>query len=87
MTMPNAMDSRAKLRGPSLDLALVARRAVVAIAALAGLLGILAERPVLWVALRAGAVAVIGLCAIHVAQRVTARVQASMPRRARGGTR
>jgi len=81
----NALDLRGRARGPQLDLAGVARRAVVAIAAGAGLIGILAERPVLSVAWRAGAVALIGLGAIALAERALARTRTRDPRGARGG--
>jgi len=69
------------------DLGLAARRAVVAIAAGAGLVGILSEQSVLSVAVRVGAIAAIGLGAIHVVDRATGRARARSQRNVRGGTR
>lgn len=83
----NVLDHRGRAPGAQLDLVGIARRSVVAIAAGAGLIGILAERPVLSVAWRAGAVALIGLGAIALAERALARSRSSAPRGARGGTR
>jgi len=66
-----------------IDFGGVARRAVVTIAAGAGLIGILAERPVATVAWRASAVAVVGLIAIALTARVIARLATKGPRTAR----
>ena len=61
------------------DVGALARRTVVAIAAAAALVGILAGRPVLSVAWRAGAVALVALVAIRVVERLIPQ--------ARGGAR
>lgn len=61
------------------DVGAIARRAVVAIAAAAALVGILAGRDVLTVAWRAGVVALVLLVAIRVVERFTTQ--------ARGGAR
>jgi hypothetical protein len=73
----------AKGTASSIDFGGLARRAVVAIAAGAGLVGILAARPVATVAWRASAVAVIGLVAIALTERVIARLGTRGPRTAR----
>lgn len=64
-----------------LDVAMIARRAVVAIAAGAGLIAILGDKPVLTVAWRAGVIAVVGLVAIHVVERATRRQRRAPARR------
>jgi hypothetical protein len=66
-----------------IDFGGLARRAVVAIAAGAGLIGILAERPVATVAWRASAVVVVGLIAVALTERVIARFGTKGPRTAR----
>jgi hypothetical protein len=71
----------------SADHAAFARRLVVAAAAVGGLAGILAERPVLTVALRVGAIAAGGLLVITLAERaVLAHVARARPKQ-RGGDR
>jgi len=83
----STLDPRSPGGRARVDLALAARRAVVAIAAGAGLFGILSEQPVLSVAWRVGAVAAIGLGTIHVVERTTGRIRGPSARNARGGTR
>jgi hypothetical protein len=56
-----------------LDLTALARRAAVAIAAGAGLVGLLSGRPLLTVAWRAGLILVVGLAVIALASRWTRR--------------
>lgn len=82
----NHAKNGANSRGPSFDTGSAARRVVVIIAAGAGIFGILAERPVLSVAWRAAAVAVLGVGAIHLVERVTGRFR-STTRDTRGGLR
>jgi|GEM_PF-4015489 len=82
---PNPTNIGAKSRGPSFDAAFVARRVVVLIAAGAGLFGILAERPIVSVAWRAATVALLGLGAIHVAERATGSFRFKSTRRPSGG--
>ncbi len=71
----------------TLDFGGAARRTVVAIAALAGLSGILAERPIVTVASRAGTIAVLGLLVIFIAERSFARGRSKSGRGPRGGSR
>lgn len=83
----STLDPRSPGGTARVDLTPTARRAVVAIAAAAGLLGILSEQPVLAVAWRVGAVAAIGLGAIYVVERTTGRMRGPSARNARGGRR
>lgn len=84
MKSPSLLGSRT---APRIDFGGAARRTVVAIAALAGLSGILAERPIVTVASRAGTIAALGLLVIFVAERSIARGRAKSSRGARGGSR
>lgn len=77
----------AKARGPSFDAAFLARRVVVIIAAGAGLFGILAERPVVSVAWRAAAVALLGLGLIHLTERAAGHFRSAVIRRTPGDAR
>lgn len=68
------------------DFGFLARRTVVGVAAAAALVGILAGRPVLSVAWRAGAIALVALLAIRIVERCVLRTAAAGPQ-ARGGAR
>lgn len=83
----NALDPRGRQAPAAIDFASLARRAVVAIAAAAGLFGLLSEQNVLTVAWRTGAVAGLGLCAILAFERFAPRFRGSSTRNARGGAR
>jgi len=83
----NSAKVGARSRETRTDVAFVARRVVVIIAASAGLFGILADQPVVSVAWRAAVVALLGVTAIHLAERAVARSRPTTARSTRGGTR
>jgi len=84
--MKGSSSQNMRLR-PRIDLFGVGRCTVVVIAAGAGLLGLLAGTPVVAVAWRASAVALIGLTAIGVLERFANRRRRPSMRGARGGIR
>jgi hypothetical protein len=81
----SSISNRGRERTPNLGL--LARRLVVGTAAAAGLAGIVADRPVLSVALRAGVVAAAGLVAIVLIERAATRLAPRARPTSRGGAR